>query len=175
MAQILDLSNTWQQHPELYYPEPKTIINCIKWHIALAGMADKAFREANKEAYSMDIPSVSDFKSSAEADALYKRDEEYFEALGYKNVALVESAMMLGRELWYKNRNSFSDYDDEIKSIGILDLHAWLDVFEIPPSIEEGGNLKRAIEYTLGKNTEFLQAYIDAYEKTKRKDGAING
>ena len=168
MTQILDLSDKWLQHPELYYPEPKTIINCIKWHIAVSDKASKIFREANKDAYSMDIPSVSDFKRSPEADALYKRDREYFETLGYQNIALIESAMMLGRELWYKNRNSHSDYDKEIRRIGILDLHAWLDVFDIPPTIADGRNLKMAIEYTLSKNTEFLQAYIDAYEKPQR-------
>ena len=165
----------WIDRPDMYYPKPLTIINVIKWHIAVSNKAGKAFREANKEAYNKEIPSMSDFKRSHEADSLYKRDKEYFEALGYQNIALIESAMLLGRELWYKNRTGCSDYENEIKDIGIKDLHTWLDVFEIPPSIEEGGNLKRAIEYTLGKNTEFLQAYIDAYEKTKRKDGAING
>lgn len=175
MTQTLDLSQKWLQHPELFYPEPMTIINVIKWHIAIADKAHKAFREANKEAYAKNIPHMSDFKRSTEADALFKRDRAFFEVLGYQNMVLAEAAMMLGRELWYKNRNSYSDYEKEIKRIGVHNLHAWIDVFDIPPTIEEGGNLKMAIEYTLGKNTEFLQAYIDAYEKTQKKEGTING
>lgn len=162
------ISDKWLQHPELFYPDPMTIINVIKWHIAIADKAHKAFREANKEAYAKDIPCMSDFKKSAEADALYKRDQEYIEALGYQNIVLIESAMMLGRELWYKQHNGHTDYERELKNIGISNLKSWADVFDIPPTIEEGGNLKMAIEYTLGKNTEFLQAYIDAYEKTQR-------
>ena len=163
MTQILDLSDKWLQHPELYYPEPKTIINCIKWHIAMMKLIDKKYGQG-----STGVKDASEIKISSEIKALDARDMNFFAELGYCNIARIETAMMLGRELWFKENKHFSEYEAELKTISIDDLDAWREVFEIPAYISEGGNINSAIEYTLGKRPEFLQAYIDAYEKTQR-------
>lgn len=161
------VNSKWLQHPELYYPEPMTIINVIKWHIAISDKAGKAFYEINKEAYGKDIPCMSEIKRSPEAEALYKRDKEYIESLGYQNIVLIQVAMMVGRELWYKQHTGHTDYENELAHIGIDNLSAWLDVFDIPRTLQEGGNLSTALDYTLGKITEFLQTYIDAYGRSQ--------
>lgn len=158
------ISYKWLDEPEKYYPEPKTIANCIKWHIAISNKAEKIHQEINEDVYKEMFIDVSKLKNSPEADALLERDQEYICSLGYTNVALIEAAMLLGRELFYKNRNGFSDYDEEINDIGVRDLSKWLDVFDIPESIETGGDLVSAVEYTLSKRTCFLQAYINELE-----------
>jgi hypothetical protein len=77
---------------------------------------------------------------------------------------LIEAAMLLGRELYYWNRNGYTEYEDEINQIGLSDLRKWMEIFEIPPTIGTGGNLEMAVEYTTSKITCFLQAYISKLE-----------
>ena len=158
------INNKWLTEPDKYYPEPKTICNAIKWHIALADKAEQMNREINHKAYKEILINAGALKPTPEADKLIYRDQQYIASLGYENVALIEAAMLLGRELYYMSRNGYSDYDEEIESIGIRDLKKWMEVFEVPPTIEAGGNLAEAVEYTLSKRTMFLQAFIDSLE-----------
>lgn len=158
----------WLTAPDKYYPEHKTIIDCIKWHLALKGMYSSLFHEVNSEAYDVaGVACLSDLKTSPEIISLIRRDREYISSLGYINVARIEAAMMIGRELWYKARNGCTDYDEELSEIKLSDLDEWMKVFYIPPSIEAGGNIGLAVEYTLGKRPEFLRLYVEALEGVK--------
>lgn len=159
------ISYKWLEEPEKYFPEPKTIVNYIKWHIALYKKAHEINREINHEAYKKELVCLADIISSPEAESLRKRDYEYISNLGYENVARIEAAMLIGRELWYKNRNAgYSDYDEELREYKLSDLDAWMKVFDIPPSIAAGGDNNAATEYTLSKRPDFLQTYIDSLE-----------
>ncbi len=155
----------WLSEPETYYPEPQTIPNMIRWHIAITHKVYSLNREINKSIYDTGdhMPCLSDFRTSKQANALFKRDMDFFSSLGYQNIARCEAAMMLGRELFYRECNKgYSEYDDEIRDIDLNDLDKWMEVFKIPPTIEAGGNINAAVEYTFGKIPDFLQAYVDA-------------
>ncbi len=158
----------WLKEPGKYYPEHKTIIDCIKWHLALKGIYSRLFHEVNSEAYDVaGVACLSDLKTSPEIISLIRRDREYISSLGYAFVAKFETAMMIGRELWYKNRNGYTDYDEELSKIELTDLDEWMKVFHIPATVEEGGNIFLAVEYTLGKRPEFLRLYVEALEGVK--------
>ncbi len=163
----------WITEPERFTPEHKTIIDCIKWHLAIKNKYSTLFQELNSDTYDEDgVACLGDLKTTSEIMFLICRDKEYISRLGYINVARIEAAMMYGRELWYKNRNGYTDYDEELSKIEISDLTRWMKVFHIPPTIEEGGNVERAVEYTLAKRGEFLQLYVDAYEKYRESEQA---
>jgi len=158
----------WLEEPEKFFPEPKTIVNCIKWHISLINKERAIRKEVNKHLQGKAFYCLADLKDSPEADAMFVRDMQFISSLGYINVARIEAAMMIGRELWYKNRNKgYTDYKKELSEIKLSDLDAWIEVFDIPASIAEGGNVHLATEYTLGKRVDFLKAYIDALEGEK--------
>ena len=160
------LSYKWLEEPEKFYPEPKTLVNVIKWHIAIKRISAKLSHEVNKDAYDeYRIACLSDIKTTPEMKALRSRDIEFGSSLEYEIVARIEAAMMIGRELWYKKRNvGYTDYDEELSKYKLSDLDAWMKVFAIPPSIAAGGNIEAATEYTLGKRADFLQTYIDSLE-----------
>ncbi|MCR5234548.1 MAG: hypothetical protein K6E53_11700 [Lachnospiraceae bacterium] len=164
-----DTTYLWLEEPETYYPEPKTIRNIIKWHIVLADRVEAMSRADRPKSDIKGLVAMSSIKISPETDRMFNREVEYFHTLGYTNVALIEAAMLLGRELYYWNRTGCTEYEEEIKEIGLRDLHKWMEVFEIPPTIETGGNLEQAVEYTLSKITPFLQTYIDYIEGRMEK------
>ena len=132
----------WLKEPEKYYPEPKTLRNIIEWHCALASKSNTNF----------------------DYDLLVRYEEDYFIQLGYKYVKLIECAMLIGRELYYKKLHGYSEYEDELGKYDIRDLASWCKVFDVPETIEEGGNLVMAVEYTLSKIPVFLETYIKAVE-----------
>ena len=154
----------WMEQPERFFPAPKTIVNCIKWHIVLSDKANKIHREVNREAYEKTFICLTDLKPSPESDKLIDRDREYISSLVYQNVVLTEAAMLLGRELWIQKRRGSSEFDDELEQISLRDLAKWAEIFDVPLTIEAGGNLELAVEYTLGKKCEYLQCYVNALE-----------
>lgn len=165
MITIQYIDYKWLDHPEQFYPEPRTIVNCIKWHIALTHKESALRKEANKHLQGKSFYCLGNLNDSPEADAMYIRDMQFISSLGYINVARMEAAMQIGRELYYKKHHTgYSEYDEELSKYKLSDLDTWMKVFDIPPSIAEGGNIEAATEYTLGKIPDFLQAYVDALE-----------
>lgn len=160
----------WMEQPDKCIPEKLTILNVIKWHIAIMHLMETKHREAQPELYAadMDIPTLADYGTTPETEALHDRDQRMFYKLGYHNVSLIETAMLIGRELWYQNYNNSSQYNDELSQIDITDLDAWMDVFEVPRSLADGEKLTPSIEYTISKTPDFLQAYIDKVESLQR-------
>lgn len=170
-----DINNSrWLEHPELYYPEPLTLRNCMRWHLALDEIAEDAYRKTNSHLYDDEdgdgIPrlhAMSEYKSSPEADALWDRDKEFFFSLGYINVALIETAILIGREFWYKQHSGRTACipDRYLKTVDIKDLKKWAEIFDVPLTEQEGGNIEMAYEYAFGKRREFLQMYLDCIRK----------
>ncbi len=154
----------WLSEPEIYYPEPQTILNVLRWHIAIMRKVNSMNSEINKDKCTGNqMMCLTEYRTSRQAAALFKRDRFFLGGIGYQNIARCEAAMMLGRELYYREHNKgYSEYDDEIRDIDLNDLDKWMEVFEIPPTIEAGGNINVAVEYTFGKIPDFLQAYVDA-------------
>lgn len=159
-------SNKWLEEPETYYPDPVTLQNVLRWHVALMGKIDQ-IRKADRPSKGQKVMLIpmSEVTCSSDADKLYDRDRAFIRSLGYDAVAKIEAAMMLGRELYYRNRNGYSDYEQEIQDIGLENLEQWMDVFDIPASVDKGGNINLAIEYTLSKIPVFLQCYVTAIER----------
>lgn len=159
----------WLEHPEQYYPEPKTIINVMKWHVSLERLIGRKNKELDTDSYEdgYRLRCMSDFKSSREIDDLYLRDEIFIKSLGYKNVALCEVCMLIGRDLWYRRRNGTAACveDELLDTIDIRDLKKWAEIYDVPLSVETGGEINAAYEYTFGKIPDFMAAYIDAVEK----------
>lgn len=151
----------WIDHPELYYPEPVTLKNCMKWHIAMQKLIREKERIVNRDCYTGDhIPCLADYKTSDEIDNLMKRDELFFTALGYLNVALIEAAILLGAEMYYEDHHDIG-CEEPLPDIDIRDLQGWAKYFDIPLSEAAGGNLKEAYEYAFYKNVKYLQTYIN--------------
>ena len=161
----------WMEQPDKYIPKKLTIMNVIKWHLSLCSLMQSASRKGNSPCYKedlLDIPTLADFEDVPECDSLLQRDRALFMRLGYRNVALIETCMLIGRELWYQNYNDSSQYNEELAEIDITDLDRWMQIFEIPLSISKGGNLSLATEYTISKIPEFLQSYIDKVDSLKK-------
>lgn len=155
----------WLKEPHKYYPEPKTLLNVMKWHCAIMELYSKAYHEINEDKYDdLGVACLSDLVTSPEVDALFDRDEKYMLSLGYDNIKRIEAAMLIGREMFYTKRCGFSEYDEEMEKYSLRDLDKWCEVFEVPLSIAEGGDLGLATEYTLSKKPIFLQTYIKAVE-----------
>ena len=151
----------WIGDPAKAFPNPSNLVDVIKWHIALQDRAEELYRQANEKAYQTTCPCLSDFRSCPEHDVLIKRDRDYISGLGYEMVAQIETAMLIGRELFYKERNGHSVYDPQLSKIDIRSLKEWAIIFEVPLTEKTGGKIDSAVSYALGKNKEFLQAYID--------------
>ena len=161
------IMNNWLEHPELYYPTPVTIVNVMRWHVALMQLAGQKNRELNAHLYKkgeLCIIRMFEYKTSDEIEGLYRRDREYMQSLGYYYVAMIETCMLIGRDLWYRKRNGHAACVDNktLDTISIRDLEQWAKIYEVPLSNSEGGNLDRAIEYTFGKIWQFMNAYIEA-------------
>jgi len=172
-----DINNSrWIEHPELYYPEPITLSNCMRWHLALDKIASDEYRATNSHLYEdkneAGVPrlhALSEFRHSTEAKALQDRDKEFFMSLGYVNVALIETAILIGREFWYKRRTGRTANipDRLLRTVDIRDLKRWAEIFDIPLTEQEGGNIKLAYEYAFWKRSEFLQMYLDRLSVSK--------
>lgn len=151
------------QHPDRYYPNTDNIISAIKWHIALMELITKKRVEKNPEP-DRPIVSMSEVRIDDEIRNLLKRDESYFYMLGYEKVALIETAMLLGRELWELKKSGYSDYLNDIETIGLGPLDEWAREFNVPLTEKEGGDIAKAIQYTTSKFSGYLQTYLDVYE-----------
>lgn len=170
----MDINNIkWMQHPEQYYPEPKTLVNCMKWHIALMKRISERHRVINPR-QDEDIPKLkdmADIKSDNESRMMQDRDRAFFEGLGYTNVAFIETAILIGRDLWYRNRNGSAACveDKTLDEVDIRDLKQWADIYDVPLTIQDGGNIRAAYEYAFIKNRDFLQCYIDRLERDSKE------
>ena len=160
----------WIDHPELYYPEPVTLRNCMRWHLALDELIDDAYRIANAQIYgdqdsesSPRLHALSEFKTSSSGERLRDRDRQFFLSLGYVNVALIETAILIGRELWYKDHSGTTATipDKYLRTISIRDLRKWAAIFDIPLVEKKENDIRRAYDYAFSKNSKFLRAYIN--------------
>lgn len=152
----------WLENPESYYPNDSSIDKAIAWYVALREKIRTLYNELNPIREGELILRLSDFKSTPKLDEMLRRGRDYLSSLGYDIVALIETAMLIGRELWFKKRCHYSDYSAELDSIGLKDLRRWAEVFEVPLSEEAGGNLDMAVEYTTSKRIDFLREYLTA-------------
>ncbi len=153
------------QHPEECFPEDNRIMDAIKWHLALMELIDRKRSELNPNLHRSGQPvPMGEIKISDEIRDLITRDRSFFSMMQYEEMALIEAAMMIGRELWYRKHHGFSDYDPELASTDLTDLDGWAEVFSIPLTEADGGNLTAAVDYTLSKRTDFLRSYVDAVE-----------
>lgn len=159
----------WLKHPELYYPEPVTLTNCMKWHLALDKLITDMHRKVNAHLYEEEengIPKlhpISEYRTTPEIEALRERDRQFFFSLGYLNVALIEAAILLGREFVYLKKCGDTQCIDQelLSSVSIRDLEKWAEIFDIPLTEQDGGNINMAYEYAFWKRSDFMQAYID--------------
>jgi len=171
--------SVWLEHPELYFPEPRTLTNCMKWHLALKTKINERHRALNPSLYEVEedgfprITSAAEWESAKtdpELDAMQERDRDFILGLGYTNVALIEAAILVGRDIWYKNHRGHAACieDDLLDQISLSDVIQWAAVYNVPLTEREGGNLARAYEYAFGKNIEFLQSYVDKLTEQTR-------
>lgn len=146
---------TWIERPDLYYPSPSTTGNVIKWHLAIQSMIE---------------PEDPDIE-------LLKRDRAYLSSLSDRDLAKVNTCMLIGRELWNAENTGFSRYLEELEtySVSISNLHDWMHIFEVCDNYEEEGYCSREFDITeIMKGSEYLQVFMDAQEEAKKEPISMN-
>ena len=143
------MKNTkWLEQLNKDLPPKDDILAIMKWHIKTSKLIEG---EAPAPALVIDMTTVR-----YSQDELFKMDETFFRSLDYPTIAKIETAVLIGRELWYGER---SEYCNELKAIPLSDYDKWSELFNVSLS---GGNIAEAADYTLSKRPEIWQAYVDA-------------
>ena len=146
------MKNTkWLEQLNKDLPPKDDILAIMKWHIKTSKLIEG---EAPAPALVIDMTTVR-----YPQDELFKMDETFFRSLDYPTIAKIETAVLIGRELWY---GSNSQYQEELNTIPLTDLEQWAEVLSVPLTEASGGNIAEAVDYTLSKRPEIWQAYVDA-------------
>lgn len=143
-----DNISNWIEHPTEFYPPTDNIISIMEWHVALMKQIDKPSPKVWE--------TVTDICEIQVNRDQIRREEDFFRSLDYPTIAKIETAVLIGRELWYGER---SEYCNELKAILLSDYDKWSELFNVSLS---GGNIAEAVDYTLSKRPEIWQAYVDA-------------
>lgn len=160
----------WEERPDLYEPKPRTVLNIMRWHVAIHKLIDQAYDEANPHLRGKVFYPMGQLKESDRADELYRRDRDFMYSLEYENFRLVEAAVLVGRDYWYKELTGAPAVAScqKMGRTSVFDLESWAKYYDIPPDTKHGGHLRNAIEYTTDKRSEIWEAYIKAAEKELR-------
>lgn len=150
-------NNDWLIQPDKYYPPADDIVSIMRWHVALM---DKAEGKSTSKSRVVDITEIS-----YPPEVLIQRDIRFFMSLDYATIIKIETAMLIGCEIWYRGS---SQYQQELQNIPLTDLDQWAEILEIPLTEEKGGNKSEAVDYMTSKRAEIWQCYIDAVEHSKQ-------
>ncbi len=89
---------------------------------------------------------------SNQEEKLLHKEYDIMANLLYEDVIKIEAAMLLGRDLYLK---------EKLPRHPNTDIEFWIDYYDIPKSTESGGNKDMAISYTLAKTYIYLEKYYD--------------
>ncbi len=141
----------WIEQLNKELPPKDDVIAIMKWHIETAKLMEG---ETTAPSMVLDVSGIR-----YPQDELFKMDETFFSGLDYPTIAKIETAMLIGRALFFGNS---SQYKKELKTIPLTDLEQWAKVLSVPLTEASGGNLAEAVDYTLSKRPEIWEAYINA-------------
>ena len=175
----------WLIHPDIYLPDPVTFINVVKWHLALDDMAENVYRyyyekkigHSKRSARVCGISTdnaLSLYESMRHPyyETLVSRDREYICSLGYQVVALIETAMLIGRDLYYieKCGHPIDAEERHFDRLNLDNLMEWARVYDV--SLTAGASHTDVTDcyyYIVGKKTDYLKKYIKYVERQSAK------
>ena len=148
-----DYNKEWLSNPDKYFP-PLTIISIMQWHISLEKLMNET---EQKQDHIIDVSEIGQRDQE-----LMQRDKDFFMRLSYPVVARIETAMLIGRELWYGER---SFYKTELKTVPLTDLDKWAELFDIPLTEQSESKKSETVDYMTCKRPEIWEAYISAVKR----------